>query len=210
MSRIRDAYLDAADSAVALLSDPAVAAAWDRPSVLAEFSVRGLAGHLASQVFFVSQVLAAAAPVEAPLSVAEFFSGAAAFHADRDTEINLLIRRGGEAAAVRGADALVAEVASTALEQRTLLAAEPAGRVVSYFGRPFLLDDFLLTRLVELVVHSDDLAVSVDIATPALPAQVFEPVLDTLARLAVSRHGQSALLRALSRAERAPATIAGI
>jgi len=46
----RAAYLEAAGSAVALLSDPAVAAAWDRPSALAQLAVSGLAGHLARQV----------------------------------------------------------------------------------------------------------------------------------------------------------------
>jgi len=34
-------YLDSAAVAVALLADPAVVAAWDQPSALAEFTVRG-------------------------------------------------------------------------------------------------------------------------------------------------------------------------
>lgn len=38
MTAIRDAYLEAAASAVALLREPAVAAAWDQPSALKEFS----------------------------------------------------------------------------------------------------------------------------------------------------------------------------
>ena len=69
------------------------------------------------------------------------------------------------------------------------------------------LDDLLVTRMMEIAVHSDDLAVSVGIATPQLPAQVLDPVLKLLADLAVRRHGAVALLRALSRSERAPATI---
>ena len=69
------------------------------------------------------------------------------------------------------------------------------------------LDDFLLTRLIELVVHSDDLAASVGLETPQLPADVVDPVVDLLARLAVHRHGPTAVIRTLSRAERAPATI---
>ncbi|MGN2635213.1 hypothetical protein ACTD5D_03275 [Nocardia takedensis] len=73
-----------------------------------------------------------------------------------------------------------------------------------------LLDDFLLTRLLELVVHSDDLALSADLPTPPLPPHVYEPVLDLLTRLAVTRHGQTAVLRTLARAERAPTTIAAI
>ncbi len=51
-------YLEAARSAVALLAEPEVAANWGRPSALAEFGVRGLAGHLAAQLFRVPEVLA--------------------------------------------------------------------------------------------------------------------------------------------------------
>ncbi len=90
------------------------------------------------------------------------------------------------------------------------LPAEPTDRVVSFAAKPLLLNDFLLTRMMEIVVHSDDLALSADITTPPFPPHVFEPVLDLLSRLAVVRHGQPAVLRALSRAERAPTTIAGI
>lgn len=72
------------------------------------------------------------------------------------------------------------------------------------------LGDFLTTRLVELAVHMDDLAVSVGLATRELPDAVFDPVLTLPARLAVRRHGQAAVLRALTRAERAPAAINAI
>ena len=51
-------FLDSAAVAVALLADPAVAAAWDQASALAEFTVRGLAGHLARQVIVVRELLA--------------------------------------------------------------------------------------------------------------------------------------------------------
>ena len=77
-------------------------------------------------------------------------------------------------------------------------------------GWGLTLDDFLTTRMLELAVHLDDLAVSVGIATPELPDAAFDPVLILLARLAAGRHGQAALLRALARAERAPAAINAI
>jgi len=62
--------------------------------------------------------------------------------------------------------------------------------------------DFLLTRQLEIVVHADDLAVSVGVPTPTFPADVFDPVRDLLVRMAVHRHGQSAVIIALSRSER--------
>lgn len=210
MTAIRDAYLETATSAAALLGDPAVAAAWDQPSALKEFSVRGLAGHLGAQVFYVSRLLAAEAPDEQPLSVVEFYARLDAFRVDVDAEINVRIRQGGEAAAANGVKALADEVESAVAQQCAALLSEPADRVVSFIANPLLLNDFLLTRMMEIVVHSDDLALSAGITTPLLPPQVFEPVLDLLSRLAVVRHGQTAVLRALSRAERAPTTIAGI
>jgi hypothetical protein len=62
--------------------------------------------------------------------------------------------------------------------------------------------------MMELAVHSDDLAVSVGLPTPPLPPGAVDTVVDLLTRLAVRRHGPTSVLRALSRAERAPATIA--
>ncbi len=53
MTPTRDAFVQAAASASGLLRDPAVAASWDSASVLKEFSVAGLAGHLARQVLAV-------------------------------------------------------------------------------------------------------------------------------------------------------------
>src|SRR5688572_19055940 len=44
---MRDDFLAGARTVLAALSDPAVAAAWDRPSVLADQTVGSLAGHLA-------------------------------------------------------------------------------------------------------------------------------------------------------------------
>ena len=64
-------------------------------------------------------------------------------------------------------------------------------------------DDFLVVRLMETVVHADDLAVSVGAPAPAFDPAVLEPVLALLAALAVRRRGQDAVLRALSRHERA-------
>ncbi len=92
------------------------------------------------------------------------------------------------------------------------LGAEPAGRVVHlpWTGWELTLDDLLVTRMMEIVVHADDLAVSVGAPTPDFPDSVLDPALALLCRLAVRRHGSVAVLRALSRSERAPATISAL
>ncbi|MEV5541103.1 maleylpyruvate isomerase N-terminal domain-containing protein [Saccharopolyspora shandongensis] len=210
MSAIREAYLQAAASTAAVLGDPAVADAWDRPSALAEFSVRGLAGHLASQVLFVPRVLAAAEPEEEPVPLLGYYAKSEWIGADVNAEVNVRLREMGEGLATEGAAALVAEVDSVVRDLRSALPATPADRAVAFSRRVLRIDDFLITRMMEIAVHSDDLASSVGIATPELPSEVYDPVLALLSQLAVRRHGQTAVLRALSRAERAPATIAAI
>jgi hypothetical protein len=209
MNRIRAAYLDAAGSAASLLRDPAVAARWDAPSALAGFGVGGLAGHRAEQVELAVRLLDAAAPDAEPVSLLDHYRRVPWVGAGLDDEVNVGIRRAGENAAAPGPGALAerTEMAVERLTQR--LPAEPDDRVVHLTWGPWSLrlDDFLVTRMMEIAVHSDDLAVSVGIDAPRLPDRVLEPVLALLARLAVERHGQSAVLRALGRAERAPASI---
>jgi len=56
-------------------------------------------------------------------------------------------------------------------------------------------------------VHSDDLAASVDLPTPDFPDDAIAPVLGLLTGVAVRRHGQAALVRALSRPQRAPDSV---
>jgi hypothetical protein len=210
VTSLRDAYLDAAASAAKLLRHPAVAGAWDRPSALAEFSVRGLAGHLALQVFNVERALAEPISDEPPIGLLDHYGRVRWLGADLNDETNVGIREEGERTATGGPAQLVAEVESAIDRLTAALRAEPATRVVTipWTGWSLRLDDLLVTRLMEIAVHSDDLAVSVGIPAPNLPLTVLDPVIVLLSRLALRRHGQAALLRALSRAERAPASIA--
>ncbi|MBB5075349.1 maleylpyruvate isomerase N-terminal domain-containing protein [Nonomuraea endophytica] len=208
MGEIRESYLIAAGSAVALLGHPAVAAAWEKPSALTEFSVRGLAGHLGHQLVRVDEVLPRPG-LQPPIALIEHYISSPWVEAGLDHESNLTIRQGGESIAACGPGVLAGRMAEVLAHLTAALPAEPADRVVhlDWNGWSLRLDDFLLTRLMEIVVHSDDLAASVGLETPELPDAVIDPVVDLLARLAVHRHGATAVIRTLSRAERAPATI---
>ena len=130
--------------------------------------------------------------------------------ASLDHETSVIARRRGEAAAAGGAAELTRGTEAALAELRAILPGQPTDRLVVAPGGSWLLTlpDFLVTRLVEFTVHVDDLSVSVGIPTPTLPPQVTDTVLVLLTRLAAHRHGPTAVLRALSRAERAPATIA--
>ena len=202
---MRDDFLTAARSAADLLRDPAVAAAWSQPSALPEFSVGGLAAHLAYQVTALPDMFAAPEPSEPTIPVLEHYARAAWVGAELDADINVRIREGGEATAAQGPEALVAQL-DAAVEQLAEVLPTMANRPVrlSLWGPwSLLVDDYLLTRMMELTVHSDDLAVSVSVPTPELPPTVTEPVIALLTALSVRRNGPTAVLRALSRAERA-------
>ncbi|GAB2834107.1 hypothetical protein GCM10027176_43090 [Actinoallomurus bryophytorum] len=209
---VKDAYLAAAGEAVDLLGRPEIAATWERPSALAEMTVSGLAGHLAYQILSVGSALDGPASRQAPIPLLEHYARAEWIGTPLDGDVNAGIRAKGEDIASEGARPLRERAGAALAGQRTRLAGHPDDQVVflPQTGWALRLGDFLTTRTLELVVHLDDLAVSVGLATRELPHGVFDPVLMLLARLAVRRHGQTAVLRALTRTERAPAAINAI
>jgi hypothetical protein len=212
MTLLREAYLRAGESAVELLGDPAVDAAWPRASALTGLSIGGLAAHLAGQIIFVVRTLDDPIRPAEHVGLLDHYSRVRWIGADLDAEANVRIREGGESEAAGGAPSVLERAAESLRALRERLPAEPADRVVRPPAGPWglSLDDFLVTRMMEIVVHSDDLAYSVGLTPPELPPSVVEPVLALLTGLAVRRHGVTALVRALTRAERAPATIAAI
>ncbi|NGO70681.1 maleylpyruvate isomerase N-terminal domain-containing protein [Streptomyces boncukensis] len=208
---IRDEFLTAARTAVALLRAPAVATGWREPSALEGFSVGGLAAHLGKQVLLLRDAAEPVAP-GAPITLLEFFARAPWVGQDAAHWTGVMGRELGEAAAADGPEAVAARTAEALEEAPGILADAPADQVVrlSYADCDLTLDDFLLARLLEIVVHADDLAVSVGIPTPDFPEPAAFLVTDLLSRLAIRRHGQVSVLRALSRAERTPETISAL
>jgi hypothetical protein len=212
MVQIRELYLSAAASAAKLLAAPEVAAAWHGPSALPKLSVQGLAGHLAGQIFFIPKVLTEPVPIEKIIPIHEYYARVSWIGSDLDDPFNVLIRKSGEEDAAGGPAALAAQVEAVVEELRTVLPAAPPRPVrrPTWGAWSISLDDFVTSRLLEVVVHSDDLAYSVGLPTPDLPAEAVETVVDLLSRIAVRRHGATNVLRALSRADRAPASISAL
>jgi hypothetical protein len=204
---IRDAFLSAGTVAAALLREPALSTRWSQPSALADFSVAGLARHLANQVTHTVTLLAAA-PGSSAVPVLEHYTRNAWVTSGVEGTDNVRIRRANEQrAAATTARALADEVDAALAELRRVVPAEPVGRVVDFRDWGLTVDDFLLTRVMELVVHGDDLAVSVGVPTPEMPAAATEATIRLLASIAAWRHGPLAVVRALSRRERAPESI---
>lgn len=212
MATIFEDYLAAADAAIGLLASAEVTGCWGGPSACAGFTVGGLAAHLGWQVQSARWAVESERPAAdaAVTELAAHYGQAAWLGAEPDAPVNLGIRDTGEQRAAAGAG----EVVRLTREAREYLAKEFASltpreviAVPWIAGRAMTLGDVLTTRVLELVIHTDDLAASVGVATPQAPDSAYETVIGVLTPLSVRRHGPIAVLRALSRAERAPESI---
>lgn len=169
----------------------------------------GLAGHLARQVIQVERICAEPPASGTPITTLDHFARSEWTSASRDDLVHVGIRERAEQTAAGGPRVLAADVRTALATLGELLPTEPADRVIELRGQWCLrLDDFLMTRLLELIVHTDDLAVSVGLPTPSLPAAATGLIVPLLAQLAARKHGPLAVVRALSRAERAPGIVA--
>jgi hypothetical protein len=206
---VRETYLRTAEVAVTLLSSADVADAWTAPSALDKMTVGAVAAHLARQIHNVPVVLAQQ-PGEPVVWVLDHYARSAWVGAELDAEANLVTRRNAEAEAAEGPAALASRTEAQLAELREVLAAEHEDRIVAlpWASWSMTLDDFLITRMLEIAVHNDDLACSVGLPTPALPELAKDLVFTMLWQLAVRRHGVPPVLRALARAERAHGSIA--
>lgn len=205
MDDVRGAFLEAGASVVELVASPAVGANWLRPSVLAGWPVSTLCGHVGRGVTSVADYLGRDAPDPdaTRLGPAEYFVAAIEAIAGDDRVSSGIAARGEEAAA--GGQYGVVDLMERCLDRLAeSFEAEPADRAVSVFaGIAMELDAYLVTRMIELRVHADDLAVSIGADPPPMPALVDDLVTHALVDIARRRHGEAAVLRALARSERA-------
>lgn len=197
---IRSAFLEASQLAIDLIASDAVAAQWAEPAVLPGYDVAGLSGHLGRGLGTPLTYLDEPTPIEDDvITPGQYF----ALVDSDDDELHAAIRARGSAASAGGQGGLVAELDRTLHTLSTRLDDEPFDRRVPVFGDNIMfLDEYLVTRLVELVVHGDDLAVSIGAGPLAWPGEATDLVLATLVETAAIRHGPSALITALSRKER--------
>jgi hypothetical protein len=204
----RDAFLSAAAIAGDLVRRPEVSARWDDESACDGMTVGGLAFHLAAQVTNTVRLVPARSDAE-PIPLLEHYERAAWVHTGLDAEVNVGIREGSDAEAAAGPEGLATLVdEQLALLADVLAAADDQAVVfIPWQGWALSLRDWLVTREMEIVVHSDDLAASIGLETPEFPEAVIAPVLSLLTGVAARRHGQAAVVRALSRPQRAPASV---
>jgi Mycothiol maleylpyruvate isomerase N-terminal domain len=205
-SRFDTVFLTATAVALDLIQRREVGEHWLMASALPKMSVGALACHLGRQVTRAAELLPIATDIP-PLESAHEHYHRAAWVMSTSPDDASNDRSIDDAEAMLGLAALADRSAEALDTVRRLLVASAAADVVliPWQGWSLHRDDFLLTRMLEIVVHTDDLAVSVGVSTPEFPTEVFAPVRDLLVRLAVKRHGQSLVIGVLSRSERTQA-----
>jgi uncharacterized protein (TIGR03083 family) len=196
---VRSTFLEAAATVPEVVE--AVAQAWARPSALDGWSVGGLAGHFARGLGTVVGYVGAAPPsggtaVDAP----GYFLH---FDMDDPTLSAAVLQRGIDAGET-GPDAVAARARDDLALVTRAVGDSAADRQLAVFGGLVMgLDEYLRTRLVELVVHRDDLEVSVGGSLPAMPQAAVDEALAVLVAMAERKHGPLPVIRALARRERA-------
>ena len=203
MPEIRSIFLEVARAMRPVVAAQEVAQRWNSESSLPKFSVRGLAGHLVRCVVTVPRYLEGDRDPAGPPIEGVAYYDRALVTPDVDSPDNASIRARGEELAAGGHAALVELLDEAVADADTALAGSPPDRLVKVVRDLVLhLDDYLVTRVVEIVVHTDDLAHSAGLATPELPPAALETTIRSLVGLARFRHGDMAVVRALARRER--------
>jgi hypothetical protein len=200
MNAVRAALLDSYRATEPLIASAQLRRSWDDMSVLERFSIKGLAGHLVRAGDGVPTYLDGPEPTGAPIDAAAYY---ATVLEAMDASAHAGVRERGEDMAGEGPDELVERRAAIEARLRSALESEPPERRLTVMhGLVMRLDDYALTRLVEIVVHADDLAVSLDVDRPRFSTSALDLCIGELVAVARLRHGDFPVLLALTRRER--------
>lgn len=199
-------FLRVAAVAEDVVGDPRVGARWDEPSALQGYTVGGLAGHLARAVLTMDRYLDGGVAEGRQTDAPGYLVDAMGTHDPVTSGFHAKVRERGEQEAQQGPAALTARMreARTSLAGR-LDGVDPEQPIAVLDDAVIAVGEYIDTRLIELVVHLDDLAVSVGTGIgDEVPPEALERVASLLARVAARRVGGLATVRSLARAERHP------
>ena len=168
-------------------------------------------GHTAAAIAWLGPLLDTTPDADVAVwSVADYLAAFPLRSAeDLDAPLHSAARAQGERGAQRGPKDTVARLEIRLNDLGERLTADDLNRLLDL--RPTLpaaipLDEFLRTRVVELVVHGEDLAASVGVeSNPPRTAAV--TAIETLMTVAVAQHGPVEVIRALARRERSRAAV---
>jgi len=200
-SRVVAAFADSGARTHSVLATDAVAAAWTEASILPEMTVGDIAGHLLAVLIMFDRRYALTPPPDA-LPADPDGAGYAAVRlgdaSDLDRPPFRIPREGGRRVAARGHAAAVEQFAALLEGLEARLRDDDADRALLVGDdAATTLRAFTTTRIVELVVHGDDLAESVGAAILPPSADAAEIVIGRLVASTRHRVGDSRPIRAL-------------
>lgn len=202
-----DTYLGAVDWLRGILARAEVMESWAQPSAVAHYTVGGIAAHAVHGVLWLEQVLKDAEPVGLRRVTVPEYMGLNRVDAEHDDPFGESLRSAAEAFAQTGARIVAAALTVSRDELVALLSDAPAMRaipVIRVAGGEAPLAEYLPTRILEAIVHGDDVVSSVpglEAADP--PSDAVRVSLDVCLELARARVGGLEALRAFTRVERA-------
>lgn len=200
--RVRALVVQAVQAAADLMSRTSVRDQWDEPSALDGMTVGALSAHLVRAAGATLAYLDRTDPSAQPEG--QLLTPVTYFHVAIDSPIHEQIKDVSANESGIGHEATVAKVRQLAADMQARLDIEPADRLVGALGgRMLTLDDFCRTRLIEVLLHLDDLAVSVGEARPETDPEGPGIVIEIIANIARNNHGDWPVLYALARSERA-------
>ncbi len=198
--------LEATEAAATLLALPVVGERWEEPSALVGMTVGALSAHLVRAAGAVIAYLDRTDPETQPESPDDLLTPITYFHAALDSPIHEQIKDASASESEIGAEAMAEKCRALVETMSERFATEPPDRLVGALGGRLLsLDDFCRTRLIEVLMHVDDLAASVDVEMPETDPEGRAIVIDILMGIARHLNGDWAVLHALARSERSDA-----
>lgn len=203
LTAVRQAFAEAAQSFSALLAEPAAVDRWTQPSAVERYTVGGLTAHVSAAIAWIVPLCDAAAPPGPPsLNLGDYYLDLRIAPDTDSAPTHDLLVAIAQNAAGRGPERVIASFASAVERATQRLGETDLARLVDL--RPALahtmrLDEFAATRVVELVVHGDDLAASLSLPTPESGAAAAALTIDVLMATARRRYNDTEVIRALAR-----------
>lgn len=199
------AFLSAARFAGESIRDSAVGAAWEKPSALQRMTVGDVAGHLFLVVRRVGKRLDDSSDVdETSVPQIKMTYPRVDRPEDLDLDVHEQVRHDARHVAQWGWPELGQAYADRLAKLEGRLAAAIPNSI-AFGDRRMDSGEYLASRIVEVLVHVDDLAVSTGAAFSSPPEDAIEAALTHLLGTARRVHGDLVLLRAFTRRERVPA-----
>lgn len=212
MDELLAAFVEATDGFSRLLDLPELAARWDEASALEGYTVGAVVGHVRSAVGWLEPLLDSPPPSDLrPIGLGKYYAGMKIETAqDAQKAIHLAVRDLSYDAAHKGPQANAQRFGALIERLCVRLADEHDDRVLDL--RPLApiaitLNDFLRTRVLEVVVHTDDLAASIGVVPPDPPPAAATVAIEVLIATARAARGDLAVVRALARRERSTAEV---